>query len=222
MDFPTMLETLAISVLQFIEEERQSGIKNAFRKSFFIDAEVVPVVKDLENVKPANDILDKYNLKLVDITIDEVPHFNYPYRFKSRLLKVKRNVKNGFKALSLASNNIIVGDIWYVTWESTRHPRLHEDVELLFLNPGEKDVYMFDMFIDPEWRGKNIAVALMGSALFALGKQGYRKAFGFFEMKNIPALWTHRTLKFNELDHVFFSRYFLKRISRKKVVSLRK
>ena len=215
MKFSTMLENIAINAYQFFEEAKQSGLKNAFRKAFFLNAEIIPVVKKLNDTNPLHGLLDKHNLDLIDIAKD-APYFNYSYRLKSRLMKTKRNVRNGFKGFALVSKNIIVGDIWFVTWETTHHQHLHEDVELLFLNPGEKDVYMFDMFIDPDQRGKNIAIALMGSALYALRQSGHQNAFGFFEMKNIPALWTHRTLKFKEFNHVYFSRIFFKRFSRKK------
>jgi GNAT superfamily N-acetyltransferase len=182
----------------------------------FIDAETVPVVKDLENARSVNDLLKGANIELVELTKETLPRFKYAYRFKSRLLKVKRNISKGYKAFAVVSGKFVIGDIWYVTWETTQHPHLHEDVDLLFLNPGKNDVYMFDMFVDPQQRGKNIATALMGSALYNLKQCGYHNAFGFFEMKNIPALWTHRVLKFKELEHVFFSRYFLKQLSRKK------
>lgn len=210
-----MLETISIAGFQFFEETKQSGFKNAFRKTFFINSEIVPVTKDLGNVKPANEFLEKCDLRMISVTLDDILHFNYYYRFKSRLLKAKRNLISGLKAFALVSNTIIVGEIWYVTWGSTHHPHLHDDVDLLFLEPGKKDVYMFDMFIDPLFRGKNIASGLMGSALYNLRQDGYQNAFGFFELKNIPALWTHRMLKFKELDHVYFSRFFLKRFSRK-------
>jgi Acetyltransferase (GNAT) family. len=210
-----MFETIAIKTLQFIEEAKQSGVRNAFGKSFFTNAEIVPVVKELENAQLSIEVLNKQNIILVELTRNDLAHFNYSYRFKSRSLKAKRNVKKGFKAFALVSNNVVIGDIWYITWESTRHPHLHDDIELLFLNPGEKDVYMFDMFLDPLQRGNNIALLLMKNALHKLAEKGYKKIFGFFEAKNIPALWVHRSLKFKELDRVFFSRYFLKRSSRK-------
>jgi GNAT superfamily N-acetyltransferase len=211
-----MVDRIAIIALQFIENVKSSGFRSALRKTVFIDAEMVPVVKDLENSPPPAGPQQGKPFKFVELTKETLPRFNYAYRFKSRFLKVRRNISQGYRAIAVVSGNFVIGDIWYVTWETTKHPRLHEDVDLLFLQPGEKDVYMFDLFVDPCERGKNTGAALMTDALCRLSERGYKKAYGYFDAKNFPALWVHRVLKFNELDRVLFSRYFLKRSSRKK------
>jgi GNAT superfamily N-acetyltransferase len=207
----TMVDKIAIIALQFFENVKSSGLRNAFRKTVFVDAEMVPVVKNLENsLPPAGKTLE-----LIELTKETLPGFKYVYRFKSRLLKVRKNIAQGYKAFAVVSGNFVIGDIWYVTWETTKHPRLHEDIDLLFLNPGQKDVYMFDLFVDPLQRSKNVAVALLTDALLRLSKRGYKNVYGYFDAKNIPALWVHRILKFDELERVLLSRFFLKRSSRK-------
>lgn len=211
-----MLESIIIKMLEFIEEGKQSGYRKALRSAIRFDAELVPVVKNLENVRPTIDVLNQNKLSLVELSENILPGFYYSNRFKIRFLKAQRKFKRGFKGLALVSNGSVIGDIWYITWETTHHPRLHEHTDLLFLNPGEKDVYMYDMFIDPQERGRNLSTALMGLALYHLRQHGYKNAFGSFYVNNIPALWTHRMLKFTELEHVFFSRYLCKRSSWKK------
>jgi hypothetical protein len=42
-----------------------------------------------------------------------------------------------------------------------------------------------------------------------LRKKGFKKAYGYFYLKNIPALWMHRTLRWRELKHVRVTRFFI-------------
>jgi GNAT superfamily N-acetyltransferase len=210
-----VLDTILISFYQFVENAKSSGIQFSIQKALYINHEVVPVVKDLQTVSPVFETLVKQNINFIEVTQETLPRFNFSYRFKSRLLKAKRNINNGYKSFAVVSGYFVVGDVWYVTSETSKHSHLHNDVDLLFIVPGEKDVYLFDMFVDPINRGKNIAAPMMNYALFRLAERGYIKAFGYFEARNIPALWVHRMLQFEELDRILVSRYFFARSSRK-------
>jgi hypothetical protein len=214
-----MIKALVIRFQQLIESIANGGITFALGKAFFINKMAIPVVKNLEKPSVWSDREVKQELFLIEITRQTLPQLQYFYQVKSRSLKMQHNVDKGFRAFAAVSGKTIVGDIWYTTSETTRHSHLHEDMDLLFVTPGPKDVYMFDMFVDPIHRGNSTALFLMKNALFQLAVKGYEKVFGYVDAKNIPAIWIHRVLNFKELDRVLISRYFIKRISHKLVIA---
>jgi GNAT superfamily N-acetyltransferase len=210
-----MLKSLFIDMQQFIEGLAHTGLKRALRKALFINQLVIPVVKNLEKIAPSISVSANLDVSFISISHKMLPQLEYAYRVKSRRLKAKRNANYGLSGFAVVSRKTIIGDIWYTTWKTSRHPHLHEDIDLLFLDPGPKDVYMFDLFVEPGERGKNIALPLMRHALFQLSELGYKNVFGYFNAQYVPALWVHRILKFKELDGVLLSRFFFKRFSRK-------
>jgi GNAT superfamily N-acetyltransferase len=209
-----MFTSLLINFHQFKELFNNSGFRQAFRKAYYVDKEAVPVKKELADAPPLGIPPGNPDYRFIEVTQEAIAGGACHYRVKSRLLKTKTNMKHGFRAFAVVNGDTIIGDIWCAGRKTSRHARLHKDVDLLFLTPGPNDVYMFDMFIDPSERGKNIAVFLMGSSLDRLRELGFANAFGYFEARNIPALWVHRTLKFTELNRVLFSRLFFFRTSR--------
>lgn len=87
-------------------------------------------------------------------------------------------------------------------------PILHPDLDMLGIRAKEKEVYAFDMLIDPSFRGKNLAVPIQRSLQLALKAEGYSLVYGFYWQDNIPAMWMHRSLKFRELPKRWVSRFF--------------
>jgi GNAT superfamily N-acetyltransferase len=211
-----MFESININIHQFFEHLKNAGFRQTFHKAFFINKAAIPVVKDLAETSSFRNSLEDQKYAFIEVTRETLSLNHYTYRIKSRFLKAKKNITKGYRAFAIVHDDLIIGDIWFVSRKASRHHRLHKDVDLLRLNPGPDDVYMFDMFIDPVERGKNIAVLLMGCSLARLRELGFLKAFGYFEAKNIPALWVHRTLKFTELNRVFISRYLFFRTSQAK------
>ncbi|HEX2959582.1 MAG TPA: GNAT family N-acetyltransferase [Chitinispirillaceae bacterium] len=217
-----MFNSIIINIHQFVEHLRNSGLKQAFQKTWYVKREVIPVVKELANVSKSRISTENQQYQFIEVDQETYKRCEYSYRVKSRLLKVNKNIKKGYRAFAVVRDNMVIGDIWYAGRERSGHPILHGDLDLLFITSGPQDVYMFDMFIDPLERGKNIAVFLMSSSLDRLRESGYSNVFGFFEAGNIPALWVHRMLGFSELDKVLLSRYGLFRSSRKKTKPLLK
>ena len=58
------------------------------------------------------------------------------------------------------------------------------------------------MFLRKSVRGKNIGSFIFGSLLQLLKNNGIVRAYGFYEAKNIPALWVHRLSKCKEIEKI--------------------
>jgi GNAT superfamily N-acetyltransferase len=82
------------------------------------------------------------------------------------------------------------------------------DFKMLDIVCREREAYAFDMFIDPTYRGKNLAVPLQRSLQHTLKSEGYVKVYGAYYEDNLPALWMHRMLKFKEYPKRRVFRFF--------------
>jgi hypothetical protein len=98
--------------------------------------------------------------------------------------------------------------MWCIVPTEDNNPVRHPDLDMLGIQPKEREVYAFDMLIDPSFRGKNLAVPIQRSLQLALTAEGYTRFYGFYWQDNIPAMWMHRSLKFKELPKRWVSRFF--------------
>jgi GNAT superfamily N-acetyltransferase len=126
----------------------------------------------------------------------------FRYRVKSRYLKAKRNLHVGYKGFVLTNKGEILGDLWWVENKNGVAGSIHPDLDWLRIQLGPEDVYLFDMYLMKEHRGGGTARLLMGGALRHLKEKGYKNAYGYYISHNIPALWTHRMLGYEELSRV--------------------
>jgi hypothetical protein len=64
------------------------------------------------------------------------------------------------------------------------------------------------MFIKPEERGNALAAPLLTASLYSLKEKGFVRAYGNYMKGNIPALWMHRLMKYDERPAVSVKRFF--------------
>ncbi len=211
-----MINIIRIRINQFLEIAKQQGLFFAIKKTIFFNSEVIPVEKELSTVKPMFSTLAKLKLEMVEITSENFDNIKPIYPLKSRYLKALNNFNKHFKSFAIMNENKIIGDIWYSTKTDTIFPFIHPDLKFLNINLGENEVYLFDMYVSPEERGKALAAPFMGGALYKLKEKGYLKAYGYFHVDNIPALWVHRLLKYKELDKLLLTNFFFLKKSKPK------
>lgn len=202
-----MIRWFIVRLNQFLELYKREGLLFAIKFSIYANDEAVPVEKDLSELKPVKKTLENAHIRLIEMTENDLKKKEFEYPLKSRYEKAVRNIKKGFKTFAIVKNNHIMGDIWYVTKSSSKLKIVHPDLKLLGITLGSDEVYLFDMYVTPDERGKAIATSFMGSVLHTLKNRGFNKAYGFFVANNIPALWVHRLLGYKELQRISVKRY---------------
>ncbi len=103
----------------------------------------------------------------------------------------------------------VVGDVWYVSRQTARHPRVHPHLDWFGIDLKDDEVYMFDMYVDAGKRGGGLTTYFHGSVLQMMRRKGVRTSYGCYVAKNIPAMWMHRLIGYTELPRCIVRRYFL-------------
>ncbi|MEI6516278.1 MAG: GNAT family N-acetyltransferase [bacterium] len=201
-----MIYDLLAKACQVVEILREKDRLRRVSQCFYWCGEMVPVERDLSSVSPVDALLRKLNAELIRLSPDNYRDYHLTYPIRSRRYKALRYLSKGYHSFTLIRDNEVLGDVWHARVGATRAELTHRDFNVLGISPGEKDVYLFDMFIDPNRRGQSLALPLLGGALYGLGQAGCAKGYGFFKADNIPALWVHRMLKYKELPRVRIER----------------
>jgi len=199
-----MVRYAIMRLVQFIETSKLDGFRTAIHDWFYINRTAIVVEKDLGALSSIKNNLANLNVELKEISEDIFYSLRTDYALKNRYLKAKQYLGKGYRAFAIIRANKIIGDIWYaIITPSQTHP----DLKWLGIICNNNDIYMFDMYIHPKERGKFLAVSLQYEALQKLREKGFQKAYGFFWLDNVPASWTHRTLKFKEIKKVEMLRF---------------
>ena len=182
------------------------------RSRVYINKIAVPVVKDLSTLSPVKDSLEQAGVELVEITSESLSMNSTTgqrliYSDDQRMKTAIDYLEKGYRGVALVSGDEVSGDIWYVSPGNHGSNALHPDLKWLRLECRDSDVYAFDMYLYPGKRGKNLGNMLQNGALHEIRKHGYARVFGYYWAENIPALWVHRTLHWQELQKLKVSRF---------------
>jgi GNAT superfamily N-acetyltransferase len=213
-----MFKHILVPAYQTIEKFRTVGLDSVIRELFYYNREAVKVKKNLKDFNLPIALCAGPDSHYIDITSGELELNGLYFRNKSRHLKASLYLKRNYRGFGLVQGSEIVADLWYCSPMFSAEFADHKDLKWLGLTLGSKDVYGFDMFLIPEKRGHNNSVNLMGSWLLRLRDQGVESVFGYYWLDNIPALWVHRVLGWQELGRVKMSRFFSIRTSKKEPI----
>jgi GNAT superfamily N-acetyltransferase len=194
--------------LQFREHAQEHGLLSALWFTLYKTEEVVPVEKDLSELKPLKEPKGG-GLQLLDLGPENFAACGLDYPLESRRERAARYFRRGYRNIAMARDGKVVGDVWYVSPGTARTRRIHPHVRWFGLDLRDDEVYMFDMRVHSDERGGGLATYFMGSALRHLREKGVRKAYGYFAAKNTPALWVHRLLGWRERPRFALQRFFL-------------
>ena len=169
---------------------------------------LTPVEMDLS--APLSAWKDPVNpeLRFVELYMDDIRTEKWIFSVRSRGAKAVYKLNRGMRGFALVQDDVVIGDVWCV-FSRDGKPASHPDLDTLGLTCGDREVYAFDMLIDPSYRGKNLAVPLQRALQGALKEEGYLKVYGSFYDDNLPALWMHRMLRYKELPKRQVSRFFI-------------
>jgi hypothetical protein len=193
------------------------AVVSFIERKIFINRIAVTVEKDLSLLPPLKDSLNDTNVKLVEITPDLLSQeadaqqaliYLDDKRHKNRRQKAACYLNKGYRGFALVRGNEVLGDMWYVGALTGHKEILHPDMKWLGIRCGANEAYAFDMYLYPEKRGKNMAILLQNGTLHEMKKDGFKIAFGYYLVKNTPALWVHRMLRWKELRTIKLSRFF--------------
>lgn len=201
-----MTAEVRIRFNQVLETWKADGFLSLLRKAFSVSREIIPVTMDLNSLKPLTFSTEKRSFKLIEILKDRVENTRLIFHLKSRYLKMLKNLDKGYQGFAIVKGDEVIGDIWYVSLTQSKTVMKYPDLKLLNIHLNEKDVYMFDMYLKPEERGGGMVNFLLSGALNALKNKGFLKVYGYYTADNIPALWVHRTLGYQELTRLKWQR----------------
>jgi len=204
-----MFNQFAIRCNQVYETLRSGGFKALVKKTFCWNREIVFVEKNLLAFDSESKPRAEDNLQVIEIT-EQVSCDNKKllYPLKSRHLKVRKNLARGYGAFAVIRNTEVLGDVWYVSSDSWEKNCKHPDLKWLGLRLAPREAYMFDMFTDPQKRGKGLVNYLFNCSLEALKKRGFERVYGYYEVDNLPALWMNRTMGFKERQRIKLKKFF--------------
>ena len=201
-----MYELILLRFSQFLEFRKSGNLKKSLLHKIYSEEVVIPVKKDLLRLQTIANCSDHDSLKLVEISSRTN---SYAFVVKSRENRAKVYINKGYMGFGLLNNDMVVGEVWYIPWVSGE-ACLHPLAKLIGIKLQQQETYMFDLFVDPTQRGKSITTYFMSSVLKELKLRGYRNVYGYFAVDNLPALWIHRVLGYEELERYIISRWFFR------------
>jgi GNAT superfamily N-acetyltransferase len=163
---------------------------------------------DLTNEIPFHDHKNP-DYQFIEVKLEDLTNKTWFFAVPSRKYKSLRYLKKGVRNFAVAEGKTIVGDVWCTTTDSEGHPIPHDDAYIMGIFCNEWEIYAMGMFIDPAYRGKNLAAPLQRFLQSTLKDEGYTKVYGFYWQDNIDAFLMHRMLKFKELPLRQVSRFFM-------------
>jgi hypothetical protein len=190
-----------------------NGLSSTFHEIIYFNRIAVPVEKDLSSLEPMRISEDRMGVELIEISERNFTNLSLKYPIRNRYQKALRNIRKGYRAFALIKGNEVIGDVWYAWSNNTKKGVIHPDLKWLGIYSGKRDVYVWDMYVKPNERGGFMATSLLNGAMRSLKKKGFGKLYGYYWQDNIPALWTHRVLRFRELKTAKMHRFvFIRRI----------
>lgn len=212
-----MLSVLINRIFESINILRSGGIKQLVKRYIYFNNIWVIVEKEVKDFR-MNVSADTDSFNFIKITKDNFYKNMLSDDEAGHYFRIQSYLKKGYQGYMLIQDSILLGYIWFsLIDKDVKH--YHPDVKYIDIDYNEPCVYMFDMFLRKSVRGKNIGSFIFGSLLQLLKNNGIVKAYGFYEAKNIPALWVHRLFKCKEMKRINVSQVIFYKIVKKEPVA---
>lgn len=199
-------------VAQVRDLAQSNGWHFVLKELIFLHRIAIVVEKDLSEIPDRSEALAAANLQVLEIDHDLLENAQYKFALESRRLKAFRNLRLGYGGAALVRGNLIIGDTWYWSAESTDNVRLlHADLQRFgFQSWSRNHVYTFDIFVAPNERKGGISAAFQNRAMLHLRAKGFTKGYGFYWADNIAAHWCTRvTNKWKKMREVSVNRFLI-------------
>lgn len=203
------MNTLRTRYFQFLEHAEKEGFSSAVKRTIYKSEVIMPVEKVLGELKKVKCSFDESLYRIVELSRENSASFPFTYAHKSRRQRVDEYLANGFSAFAIVRDYEVVGDVWFASADKARLDYVHPRLKWFGINLARDEVFLFDLFVVPDERGKSITTYFFSRALETLRDRGYTKAYGDYVANNLPAMWLHRTLGYRERPGVVLKRYLL-------------
>ena len=203
-----MLDYFVLGYYMATEALTSGELPALLKRQVSLNRLLTPVEMDLTTLMLDAKTTVPAELSFVELFMEDIQAGKWKFSFRSRGVKAVYKLKRGIRGFALVEKDLVIGDVWCVVSRDGK-PASHPDLETLGLTCGDREVYGFDMLIDPTYRGKNLAVPLQRALQRTLKAEGFLKVYGAFYDDNLPALWMHRMLKYKELPKRQVTRFFV-------------
>jgi GNAT superfamily N-acetyltransferase len=191
---------------------RLQGARSFVREHVYWSREAVVVVKDLDGGLPYASYPENGGLVLAEISRELIENKSVVFKYRDRAWRAAHYLEKGYRNLGLIAGGQIIGDVWAYSPSFAPESSRHGDLDWLGVPSSKTLAYVFDGFLDPDMRRRNLAGYLLGTFLRRLRDLEVERAYAYFWADNTPSLWLHRLLKWNELKRLKVRRFgvFLK------------
>ncbi|MBE0596458.1 MAG: hypothetical protein IH614_04235 [Desulfuromonadales bacterium] len=210
-----MWSLLHMKYFQFLEHSHQESFLSACRLALYKHEELVPTVKDLNELKPI-PVPEAGDLPLLDLGSENFETQSLKFPLRSRRIRAGSFFLRGYRMIAMVRDGEVVADVWYATCLNATTPTIHPHVEWFKIKLNEDEAYFFDMHVYADHRGGGMNTYFHHKVLAEMRDRGYRKAYGCFVADNTPALWMHRLIGYRELPRCTVRRILLYESARAK------
>lgn len=189
----------------------EKGFRSAIKEVIYFNREAVIVERYLN--KPVPKLKYDFVLHLTPLDREnpqEITEYKFPN--KVRELKCLAYLNKGYKGFLGIDDRKVIAEQWYVC-NNIKHP----DLRWIELDLKNDEIYAFDLFVAPEYRGTSAINVFIASYLTELRTMGFSKTFGYFFSDNIPSQWIHRLFSYSEIKRIKRHRFFLLEIKNGKL-----
>ncbi len=171
--------------------------------------EAVVIERDLVDGAP---IRDEGRVSVVPIVPDHMSSLDTlgaDGNAESARRRIRNYVELGYRGYLAMCDGTAIGYGWWVD-ASFPSERLHPAMQQyrIVLQPGE--LYAFEIFVAPQFRGMGMATAFMQATLQGWLSDGYRRAIGFVDARNLAARTLYRMTGWTDtrrcVTHTLFKR----------------
>lgn len=202
------MENIVLSAQLIRDAIYQGTIWEEFREQVHFGRVVIPLTLDLTTLADQKDPFQNSEYQFVELSVEDLEAEKFPFSIRNRYFKALHKIARGLRGFVLVKDGTIIGDIWCLAPYDQNITIRHLDFERMGITSAIGDVFGIDMFIDPAYRGKKLAVPILLSAILILKREGRRRFNACALEGNIPAKWMHYMLKFKELPKYHTSRFF--------------
>jgi ribosomal protein S18 acetylase RimI-like enzyme len=175
-------------------------------KRAYSDVEGIVVEKDISASAAKDPTAPTFRGEIFEVTADSgrEPYLSglRPESEGLTRAKAERYFRSGFRGVAVRHEGEVVGAVWSVTRDESRLRSVHKDLRRLRVGISDGEAYMFDMYIEPEHRGLALSTALFRAGFRLLHARGISKVKGYYAVDNLPALWMHRVIGYEEVARV--------------------
>lgn len=204
-----MPERIYISVIQLWESYRTRGIAATIHDICYRNREVIVLENDLRSLGPPMEVASGCGMDFLEVSRANFAECGLQYPLRSRYLKARSNLENGYECFLIRNGGEVVGDMWCATSVKRSQKVLHPDLKWLRVACEKRDVYIWDTYVTKEARRGGVGSYLISLSLHRLRERGVSRVYGYVVADNRPALFLYKVFRFSELKRLKVDRFFL-------------